>query len=82
MTPHSETIRQFLTKFISNHDLAVDDDIFALGFVSSLFALQLVLFVEAEFRIELDGEDLDLDNFRTIERIAALVQSKTSSARA
>ncbi|ACY13743.1 acyl carrier protein [Haliangium ochraceum] len=82
MSPHSATIKQFLTKFIPDHDLALDDDIFAMGFVSSLFAMQLVMFVEKEFRIKLDNKELDLDNFRTVERMAALVERKLAAANA
>lgn len=76
MSPHGSTIKRFLTKHIPNRDLAIDHDIFAMGFVSSLFAMQLVMFVESEFNIQLDDEDLTIDNFRTIERITGLVEHK------
>ncbi|MFJ8582339.1 phosphopantetheine-binding protein [Micromonospora sp. NPDC093277] len=55
-------------------DLRDDDDIFETGLVNSLFAMQLVLFVEQEFAIELDNEDLERDNFRTVNAIAELVE--------
>lgn len=69
-----EKIRGFLMKHIKGHDLKDSDDIFALGLVSSLFTMQLVLFVEQAFDIEVSGDDLDIANFRTVEAIAALVQ--------
>lgn len=68
--------RAFLAKYIQNIDLQDDQDIFEMGFVNSLFAMQLVLFVENEFGFALDNEDLDIDNFRTISAIANLVQRK------
>ncbi|HET6936377.1 MAG TPA: acyl carrier protein, partial [Candidatus Angelobacter sp.] len=53
-----------------------DDDIFALGFVNSLVALQLVNFLQKEFSITIEDEDLDLDNFRTINNMTALLERK------
>lgn len=70
-------IRNFLENFISEEDFVDDDDIFALGLVSSLMAMQLVLFVEQTLGIRVESEDLDLDNFRSIARMAAFMQSKT-----
>jgi len=57
-----------------------DEDIFSLGFVNSLLAMQLVAFVEKEFGVAVGDEDLDLDNFRTINSIAALVARKRGAA--
>lgn len=69
--------RAFLAKYIQNVDLQDDQDIFEMGFVNSLFAMQLVLFVESEFSIALDNEDLDIDNFRSVNAITDLIQRKT-----
>jgi len=73
-------IKQFLARFFQNYDLQDDEDIFALGFVNSLFAMQLVLFVEQEFQISVDNEDLDLDNFRTVDALANLIRRKKAPA--
>jgi methoxymalonate biosynthesis acyl carrier protein len=69
-------IKQFLSQFFGNHELQDDEDIFAVGFVNSMFAMQLVLFVEKEFKVTIENEDLDLDNFRTINAIANLLERK------
>ncbi|MCX6048532.1 MAG: phosphopantetheine-binding protein [Chloroflexi bacterium] len=74
-----ETIRTFLLEQITAYDLQDGDDIFALGLVNSLFAMQLVLFVEQEFDISIDGEDLDFANFRTVNAIEHLVKAKTGT---
>ena len=42
--------------------------------------MQLVAFVEKEFGVAVGDEDLDLDNFRTINAIAALVARKRGAA--
>jgi acyl carrier protein len=73
-------IREFLVRFFRNHELKNDEDIFALGFVNSLLAMQLVTFVEKEFGITIEDDDLDLDNFRTIENIDALIARKSGAA--
>jgi acyl carrier protein len=75
-------LKDFFARSFQNYDLASDQDIFALGFVNSLFAMQLVEFVEVEFGITLETEDLELDNFRTLDAIAALALSKTGASRA
>jgi methoxymalonate biosynthesis acyl carrier protein len=69
-------IKEFLSRFFKNHDLQPEEDIFALGFVNSLLAMQLVAFVEKEFGVRVEDEDLDLDNFRTIQAISNLVARK------
>ena len=72
-------IRTFVGRFFGGHDLADDEDIFAAGYVNSMFAMQLVQFVESEFGIAVESEDLDLDNFRSVGAIAALVDRKTGA---
>ncbi len=73
-------IRQFLSNHVQNYNLRDDEDIFALGFVNSLFAMQLVLFVEKEFQLVVENEDLQLDNFRTIDALTKLVERKKQAA--
>jgi len=69
-------IKVFLERFTLGNDLREDDDIFALGLVNSMFALQLVLFVEQRFGLVIENEDLEIDNFRSVKSIAQLVARK------
>ncbi|MEI5103905.1 acyl carrier protein [Streptomyces sp. PmtG] len=48
-------------------------DLFASGAVSSLFAMELVVFVESAFGVEVEGPDLAMDNFRTLRGMSSLV---------
>jgi methoxymalonate biosynthesis acyl carrier protein len=73
-------VKTFLSRFFRQHDLQPDEDIFALGFVNSLLAMQLVNFVEKEFGVTIEDEDLDLDNFRSLRAIDALVTRKRGGA--
>lgn len=75
-----QQIREFLSRFIRDHQLADDEDIFATGFVNSMFAMQLVQFVETTFGVTVESEDLEIDNFRTVDAIAALVGRKQGAA--
>jgi len=74
-----EKIVQFLSRFFRNHELKDDEDIFALGFVNSLMAMQLVTFLEKEFDIRVEDEDLDLENFRSINSMDELLERKLAS---
>lgn len=71
-------IKEFLNRFFRNHELGDDEDIFALGFVNSLFSMQLVMFLEKDFGITVENSDLNLENFSTINAIEDLVMRKTS----
>lgn len=68
--------KDFLFRYVRTRTLGDNDDFFALGLVSSLFAMQLVLFVEKEFGIKVANEDLDLKNFRSVEAISSFVAKK------
>jgi methoxymalonate biosynthesis acyl carrier protein len=79
----STPIRSFMARSFDGRVVGDDEDIFALGFGNSLFAMQLVAFVEREFDIEIDSEDLEMSNFRTIQAISSLVTKKlTATAQA
>ncbi|CAG0930665.1 methoxymalonate biosynthesis acyl carrier protein [Thermoflexales bacterium] len=71
-------IKQFLARYFKDYNLQDDEDIFSLGFVNSLFAMQLVMFVEQTFQIAIADEDLNIDNFRTINALTHLIQRKTA----
>jgi methoxymalonate biosynthesis acyl carrier protein len=76
-TETTDAIRANLVEFVRKQtktEVAADLDLFGSGLVSSLFALQLVVHVETAFGVAVGGPDLKLDNFRTIDAIAALVQ--------
>ncbi|HEX2211250.1 MAG TPA: phosphopantetheine-binding protein [Longimicrobium sp.] len=77
---NKQQIREFVSRFVRGHELADDEDIFATGFVNSMFAMQLVNFVEQTFGITVESDDLEIDNFRSIDAIAALVERKQGAA--
>lgn len=73
-------VREFLGQFISNTDINPDDNLFTSGLVSSLFAMQLVLYVEKEFGIQVANEDLDFENFKSLNAIVGFIENKSGAA--
>jgi len=55
-------------------DLQDSDNIFEKGFVSSLFAMRLLNFIEKEFAVEVRDEDIILSNFCSVDAIICLVK--------
>lgn len=73
-------IRTFLETFVGEAEYGDDDNIFELGLVNSLMAMQLVLFLEKEFGLRFGNDDLNLANFNSISAIDRLVASKETPA--
>jgi acyl carrier protein len=66
-------IHGFIAGRYPDIEIGVQDDIFALGFINSLFAMELVMFVEKNFGFTVRNDELRIDNFRTIQAMADLV---------
>ena len=71
-----DAIRDFIRENVGSAELNDNEDFFELGLVSSMFVMQIVNFVERSFRINIDGDDLVFDSFRTIDAIDGLVSRK------
>jgi acyl carrier protein len=78
-TSTRQTIVAFLARTVRTDRITDDLDLFAGGHVNSLFALQLIQFVEQTFGVRIESEDLELDNFRTVGAIEAFVARKRSA---
>lgn len=79
MNKPSERIAKYLTRFTPGRVLDGDEDLFAGGIITSLSAIQLLAFVEREFQLTIENEDLVRENFRTIHALSALVERKLAS---
>lgn len=75
-------LQDFFASHYRGYRLEPDEEIFSLGFVNSLFALQLVEFVETEFGARVETEDLEIENFQTLRAIRNLVEQKAAADRA
>jgi len=71
-----EAVRQFIFSSIRLPDLGDDDNLFESGIVNSLFAVQLMTFVEKAFGIEVQSDDLDIENFKSLNATTEFVVRK------
>ena len=46
-----------------------------------IFAMQLVIFLEKQFDIHIDGKDLKADNFKNIRSIVSYIENKQKALR-
>ena len=78
MKPHN-SIRAFIERHlvIDEAVFSDSDNIFEMGFVNSLFAMQLLTYVQNEFNIVIDDDDIEISNFSSIDNIVNLIEKKT-----
>ena len=74
-------IREFILARFPHAEISDDDDIFALGFINSLFALELVMFIEQQFALQIPNEELRRENFRSVGEMAQLVERLSTNSR-
>ena len=75
-----EYIQSNLVVFDDEAAFSDSDNIFKLGFVNSLFAMKLLNFVETEFNIVVDNDDININNFSSVDNIVSLVEKKLQTA--
>lgn len=82
-TEGRDKVKQIISTFIINatnlSNLGEDDHLFETGVLNSLFAVQLMIFIEKTFRIEVGKDDLDIDNFKSIGSTTAFVLRKNGT---
>jgi methoxymalonate biosynthesis acyl carrier protein len=71
-----ESVKRFILSSINITHLGDDDDLFESGIVNSLFAVQLMTFIEKTFAIEVGMDDLDIENFKSLNAATAFVVRK------
>jgi methoxymalonate biosynthesis acyl carrier protein len=71
-----EFIRKDLARGKGVSDLSETDDLVEAEVMDSLGIMKLILFLETEFAIKISDDDLTLENFRSIQSIYSLVESK------
>ena len=79
MDGYKAVIREFFGRFFPQHGLGDSEDIFAGGFVNSLFAMQLIAWLENEFGLAIEDQDLRVENFNSVNAIGSLIARKTSA---
>jgi len=75
---HKVKIRSFLAKYIKDKDYLDEDHLFEKGYISSLMAMELVMFVESEFPVKVENDELNFDNFKSVNAISQFIDHKLS----
>lgn len=71
------TIQERIMKFFAEKnitDIGCDTDLFKGGYVNSLFALEIVMFLEKEFKIKIKNKDITEKNFKTVNSMAEVIE--------
>lgn len=74
MNTQERIYKFFEEKNKADEALTWDTDLLGGGYVNSLFALEIVMYLEKEFKIRIKRRDITDDNFRTINNMASLVE--------
>jgi acyl carrier protein len=74
-TPTERTIQRYILDELLTSPPSGDDPL-AAGELDSLAIEQLLTFIEEEYDIEFDDEELRLENFSSIQILAQLVDAK------
>jgi len=70
-------INEWLQEHVGTQsDLTLDYPLIENGLLTSLQTMELVMFMEGEFGITVDDDDIVEENFATLGDIVALVESK------
>ncbi|MFC1421551.1 acyl carrier protein [Streptacidiphilus cavernicola] len=77
-TPVRDQTRAYLSASLG-HPVSDDQDVFAAGLANSLFAAQLVLFVEDRFAVTVEDDELEIASFCSVDAITAFVARKTGA---
>jgi len=72
----NEKVRAFVIRFCTHKEIQDTDNLFEQKIVNSLFSMQLVMFVEKEFSIQVENDDLEMSNFCSIDAITRFISKK------
>ncbi|MEW2113872.1 phosphopantetheine-binding protein [Streptomyces sp. NPDC005474] len=67
-------VREFISGRFPQITFDDDQDIFEMGFVNSLFAMELVMFVERAFDVRVPKAELRRENFRSVTTITDVIE--------
>ncbi|HET6709443.1 acyl carrier protein [Amycolatopsis sp.] len=73
MSETTGDILAFITGRFPQAEIGATEDIFSLGYINSLFAMELVMHLEKTFAVTIPNEELRIDNFRTAAAMTELV---------
>ena len=73
-----EKLRGFIARFVRSREFNDGDQIFEAGFVNSMFVIELIMYIEKEFSLKVENDELELRNFASIDAMCNFIQAKLS----
>ncbi len=61
---------------IATGSIGLDDDLVESGFIDSLGIVKLIAYICEEFGVEVTDDDVQLENFKTVRSIEAMISRK------
>ena len=71
-------IKEFILESYLSLNIDYDTNIFSYGYISSLFAMRLVAFIETKFGIKFNNQELKFENFKTINNMCSVLDRLTA----
>lgn len=73
-----DDIEKYIKELSSNDNIDHSANLFEGGYLSSLDALSLFTFIEDNYNISIDDDDLGVENFGTIDSIVNYIEKVSS----
>jgi len=70
-----ESVRRFLIKMSGNHKISYETKLFDEGIIDSLNFVQLVLFIEKKFGIQLKPFSIQIEDFESLTTLSEVISS-------
>jgi acyl carrier protein len=74
-----DKIREFIVKnlyFDEDHSIADEDSFLETGVIDSMGVMELVAFIQTEFSMEVAQQEIVVENFDSIRKLAGFVRRK------
>ncbi len=84
MSSVQAAIKEFIKKELAvglSRDIDPDEDLFTSGILDSLAILQLVMFIEEQFGVEVPDGDVVFENFHSVTAIQQYVNGREAQVR-
>ena len=72
--PTADRVRRLFSESLNLNVASEQEDLFESGLLDSLALVELLFAIEGEFEVQLALDELDIDDFRTVNRIGAFIE--------
>ena len=77
----SQVILDYISEILMNDELEdaieIQDDLLGSGILDSLGMVKLISFIETEFDIKVEAEEMLIENFMTVSHVMKFLNEKT-----